>query len=99
MYLNQYKQNKNDSINKNNGDSSKNNKSKDGNTIIIIIIIIVIMINSLFQPADFSAGSIAACYNILCFKIFSKDKVLKKYHETLNLTLQVVTNRQRRHRP
>ena len=98
MYLNQYKQNKNDSINKNNGDSSKNNKSKDGNTIIIIIII-VIMINSLFQPADFSAGSIAACYNILCFKIFSKDKVLKKYHETLNLTLQVVTNRQRRHRP
>ena len=100
MYLNQYKQNKNDSINKNNGDSSKNNKSKDGNTIIIIIIIIiVIMINSLFQPGDFSAGSIAACYNILCFKIFSKDKVLKKYHETLNLTLQVVTNRQRRHRP
>ena len=53
MYLNQYKLNKNDSINDSNGDNSKNNKNNDGNTIIIIVIII----NSLFQPGDFSAGS------------------------------------------
>ena len=56
MYLNEYKQNNNDSI-KNNGDNSKNNKNYDGNTIIIIIIIIVI--NCLFQPGGFSAGSAA----------------------------------------
>ena len=53
MYLNQYKQNKNDSINNNNGDNSKNNKNDDGNIIIIIMIII----KSLFQPGDFSGGS------------------------------------------
>ena len=58
MYLNQYKQNKNDSINNNNGDNSKNNKNDDGNTIIIIVIII----NSLFQPGDFSAGSTTGRY-------------------------------------
>ena len=52
MYLNQYKQNENDSIN-NNGDNSKNNKNDDGNAIIIIIAIT----NSLFQPGNFSAGS------------------------------------------
>ena len=45
MYLNQYKQNKNDSVNNNNGDNSKNNK------------IIVIIIKSLFQLGDFSTGS------------------------------------------
>ena len=56
MCLNQYKQNKNDSINDNNGDNSKNNKNNDGNTIIITAIII----NSLFQPGDFSAGSTTA---------------------------------------
>ena len=53
MYLNQYKQDKNDSINDNNGDNSKTNKNNDDNTIIIIVMII----NSLFQPDDFSAGS------------------------------------------
>ena len=58
MYLNEYKQNNNDSI-KNNGDNSKNNKNYDGNTIIIIIIIIIIVINCLFQPGGFSAGSAA----------------------------------------
>ena len=58
MYLNEYKQNNNDSI-KNNGDNSKNNKNFDGNTIIIIIIIIIIVINCLFQPGGFSAGSAA----------------------------------------
>ena len=60
MYLNQYKQNINDSINNNsNGDNSKNNKSDDGNTTIIIIItiIIVIIIIIIFQSGDFSAGS------------------------------------------
>ena len=62
MYLNQYKQNINDSINNNNnGDNSKNNKSDDGNTTIIIIIIItiiiVIIIIIVFQSGDFSAGS------------------------------------------
>ena len=56
MYLNQYKQDKNDSINDNNGDNSKTNKNNDDNTIIIIVIII----NSLFQPGDFSAGSTTA---------------------------------------
>ena len=44
MYLNQYKQNKNDSINNNNDDNSKNDKDYDGNTIIIIIIIVIIII-------------------------------------------------------
>ena len=60
MYLNQYKQNINDSINNNNsGDNSQNNKSDDGNTTIIIIItiIIVIIIIIIFQSGDFSAGS------------------------------------------
>ena len=59
MYLNQYKQNKNDSIN-NNGDNSKTNKNDDGNTTIIIIMM-VMMINNLFQPRDFSAGSTTEC--------------------------------------
>ena len=45
MQLNQYKENKNDNINKNYGDISKNNKNNDGN---ITIIIIVITRNSLF---------------------------------------------------
>ena len=58
MQLNQYKENKNDSINTNNGDNSKN-KNDDGNTIIIIIVIII---NSLFQPDDFSAESTAALH-------------------------------------
>ena len=52
MQLNQYKENKNDTINNNYGDNSKS-KNDDGNTIIIIIVIIII--NSLFQPDDFSA--------------------------------------------
>ena len=56
MQLNQYKENKNDSIN-NNGDNSKN-KNNDGNTIIIIVIII----KSLFQPGDFSAESTTEYY-------------------------------------
>ena len=54
MQLNQYKENKNDSINNNNGDNSKNNKNDDDNAIIIVIVIII---NSPFQPGDFSAGS------------------------------------------
>ena len=58
MYLNQYKQNKNNSINNNNDDNSTNNKNNDGNTIIIAIVIIL---NSLFQPGDFSAGSTTEC--------------------------------------
>ena len=52
MQLSQYKENKNDSINNNNGDNSIN-KNDDGNTMIIIVTII----NSLFQPGDFSAKS------------------------------------------
>ena len=56
MYLNQYKQNKNDSVNNNNGGNSKNNKNDDGNTVIITIVIII---NSLFQPGEFSVGSTA----------------------------------------
>ena len=36
MYLNQYKQNKSDSIDNKNGDNSKNNKNDDGNTISIL---------------------------------------------------------------
>ena len=57
MYLNQYKQNKNDSINDNKGGNSRNNKNDDDNTIIIsIVITIVMIITSLFQPSDFSAG-------------------------------------------
>ena len=50
MQLSQYKENRNDSINNKNGDNSKN-KNGDGNTIIIVII------NTLFQPGDFSAKS------------------------------------------
>ena len=67
MYLNQYKQNKNDSINNNNDDNSKNDKDYDGNTIkiIIIIIIVIIIINSLFQPGDFFAGSATDILNKL----------------------------------
>ena len=60
MQLNQYKENKNDSINNNNNGDNSKNKNDDSNTIIIIIIIIVIIINSLFQPGDFSAGSTTA---------------------------------------
>ena len=66
MYLNQYLENKNDSINNNNGDNSKNNKNDDGNIIIIkiiviiiiiiVIITIIVIINSLFQPSNFSTG-------------------------------------------
>ena len=59
MYLNQFKQNKSDSINNNNCDSSKSNKTDDGNAIIIMIII-----SNLFQSGDFSAESTAAI-NIL----------------------------------
>ena len=44
MHLNQYKQNKNDSIINKNGDNSKNNKNDDGNTIIIIVTTIIIVI-------------------------------------------------------
>ena len=55
MQLRQYKENKNDSINNDNGDNSKN-KNDDGNTIIIIVIII----NSLFQPGDFATKSTTA---------------------------------------
>ena len=55
MFLNQYKQNKSDSINNsNNGDNSKNNKNWDRNTIIVLI-----AINRLFQTGDFSTGSTA----------------------------------------
>ena len=60
MHLNQRKQKRHDSINNYNGDNSKGNKNDDGNTIIIIKMItmkIVVIINSLFQPSDFSAGS------------------------------------------
>ena len=74
MYLNQYKQNKNDSIN-NNGDNSKNNKNDNGNTVLLLLLlllIIVIITNSLFQSGDFSAGSTTehvyfgtACPNLL----------------------------------
>ena len=55
MFLNQYKQNKSDSINNsNNGDNSKNNKNGDRNTIIVLT-----TINRLFQTGDFSTGSTA----------------------------------------
>ena len=69
MYLNQYKQNKNDSININDDDNCKNKKYDDGNTVVIKIIMIIILtiirtrimimiiINRLFQSGDFSAGS------------------------------------------
>ena len=63
MYLNQYKQNKDDSIDNNNGDNSKNNKNSDGNTIIVIIIVII---NSLFQPGVFSTG-----FNTAISKVFA----------------------------
>ena len=53
MYLNQYNENKSDSINNNNDDNSKNNKNCDGNKIVIITIII----NNLFQPGDCFSGS------------------------------------------
>ena len=67
MYLNQYLENKNDSINNTNGDNSKNNKNDDGNIIIIkiiviiiiiimVIITIIVIINSLYQPSNFSTG-------------------------------------------
>ena len=56
MQLSQYKENKNDSINNNNGDNSKKKiKNDDGNTKVIII-------NSLFQPGDFSAKSATVIY-------------------------------------
>ena len=72
MYLNQYKQNENDSINNNNGDNSKNNKNDDGNAIITIVIIIIAIRNSLFQPGNFSAGSTTGnmrkyFFNVLVF--------------------------------
>ena len=41
MYLNQYKQNKSDSISNNNGDNNNNNKNDDGKFIIIIIMVII----------------------------------------------------------
>ena len=53
MYLNQYNENKSDSINNNNDDNSKNNKNCDGNKIVII----TITINNLFQPGDCFSGS------------------------------------------
>ena len=82
MYLNQYKQNKNDSINNNNGDNSKNNKNDDGNTIIItVIIIIVIIINSLFQPGDFSAGSTTG-YLLSKTEIFSNIPEVFPFYTT-----------------
>ena len=37
--------------------NNNNKKNNDGNKIIIIIIIIIRIINSLFQPVDFSTGT------------------------------------------
>ena len=71
MCLNQYKQNKSDSINNNdnnsdnNSNNMKNNKNDDGNKIIITIIIVMIIINNLFQPSDFSAESTTDLYKFV----------------------------------
>ena len=65
MYLNRYKQHKNDG-NNNNGDNDKNknddNEDDNNKKTIIITKLIVIIIKILFQPGDFSAGSTTA-YN------------------------------------
>ena len=72
MYLNQYKQNKNDCVNNNNGYNSKNSKNGDGNKIITIKItttIKVIIINSLhvFQSGEFPAASTTTFYATMLY--------------------------------
>ena len=79
MYLNQYKQNKNDCVNNNNGYNSKNNKNGDGNKIITIKItttIKVIIINSLhvFQSGEFPAASTTTFYATMLYSILKSHR-------------------------
>ena len=83
MQLNQYKENKNDSINNNNNGDNSKNKNDDSNTIIIIIIVVII--NSLFQPGDFFAESTTALYSTLSFLLLLT--VFKKFSNNRDLIL------------